>query len=439
MIKKNEKPIDRDAFQRAHASFSMFVTSFRQWRRRQRFYLRHSPLHWLCPCCSLVILLLLLVVLLLPNPFSSEYEKIVLRQEVHWQTLGDLLQLKAKVRNEPLIERNQSRPVVILLYTTVFLQRRFCSFSPDLLFGPTCPDRRLCQWTCDHQRLSQADAIIFHAYDIQYYQAKIPQRSETRADALWILWSDEPPSMIDYHLFSEVQFNWTISYKLNSEVSIGTYGLFTRRTFPLSESMLGAWIADEFARRTSGVLWFVSNCDASERLNYFFQMKNVASTVNVEGYGRCVDRYPMHWCGARTHCEHRYMSKFKYFLSFESNSCRDYISEKFYKAFHHGLIPIVLGPRREDYEQFAPNDSFIHLDDDGRDVERLMRRLEQIDRTAELFARFHQWRKDFHVITDPRALDQIRFCELCQRLQEHFQTPRKTFVKNLEEFFHQGC
>ena len=411
--------------------------TFRRWRNRYIFYLRTLSFHWIW--VFVLFCTFLSIIVRIPNPFSYEYERFSLRQEVQWKTIDDLLQTKAKVRGETLIIRNQSRSIVILIYTTVFLQRRFCFAKTDQIFGDTCPDRHLCQWTCDKKRLFEADAIIFHAYDIQYYQEQIPSRSSTKSNAIWILWSDEPPSMIDYHLFDRFQFNWTMSYKLNSEISIGTYGLFSRRSFPLSDDMLTSWINDEFAHRTSGVLWFVSNCDAQERLSYFHQMKQIASSIHVEGYGRCVDHYPMHWCTAKTICEHNYMSKFKYYLSFESTMCRDYISEKFYKAFHHGLIPIVSGPKRQYYEQFAPNDSFIHLDDENRDVRRLMKRLEEIDRNPQLFAQFHRWRKDFQVIVDSRALDQIRFCELCQRLQNHFDSPRNSFVENLETFFRQDC
>jgi alpha-1,3-fucosyltransferase len=232
-------------------------------------------------------------------------------------------------------------PILVLLYTTVFLNRKFCLSSPDQIFGRSCPSKHQCKWSCNRQLLNEADAIIFHAYDIQYYQASIPHRSQTKSNAIWILWSDEPPSIINYELFKSYRFNWTMSYKLNSEVSLATYGIFSKREQPWSIDQYQRWINEQYQNRTFGALWFVSNCDAKQRLEYFRQLQR-QSRLHIEGYGRCVDNYPMHWCQRYTQCEQSYTSKFQFYLSFESTTCRDYVTEKFYKAFYHVLYRLFM-------------------------------------------------------------------------------------------------
>lgn len=285
--------------------------------------------------------------------------------------------------------------------------------------------------------MSIADAIIFHAYDIQYFHASLPDRSQCKSTAVWILWSDEPPSIINYTLFNQYKFNWTVSYKLTSEVSIGTYGLFKKKTEPLTDEEFNRWIDHEFYQRDFGVLWFVSNCDSKQRLNYFYQLKE-AATIHVEGYGRCVDHYLMHWCQRYTVCEKNYMERFKFYLSFESIDCQDYVTEKFYKAFYYGLIPIVYGPERRDYERVAPKDSFIHLNDYKNDMIQMAHRLENIYSDRNLFSSFHRWRKNYEVVIDPHALDRIRMCELCERLNEITQR-KNSYYDNLSAFYDQGC
>ena len=330
-----------------------------------------------------------------------------------------------------------SKPLLILLYTHVFMGKKYCGFAAERIFGRSCPSKNRCQWSCNLRDTAQADALIFHAYDIQYYHDSLPSRSETKANAIWILWSDEPPSMVDYALLKPHRFNWTMSYKLNSEVSLASYGLFSRRTQPLSNEDYNQWINDEFSRRTNGALWFVSNCETKQRLDYFHQLRR-QSTLLVEGYGRCVDNYPMHWCSAGTPCEQEYMSQFKFYLSFESTTCRDYITEKFYKALYHHLIPIIHGPARADYERLAPPNSFLHVDDFDKNVTRLAQRLQEIHSDRQLFSSYHQWRKTLEVIIDRKALERIRMCELCQRLNQVKQG-ETTYYEDVEEFYRESC
>jgi len=60
---------------------------------------------------------------------------------------------------------------------------------------------------------------------------------------------------------------------------------------------------------------------------------------------------------------------YKFYLSFENSNCRHYITEKLYRNANgynnldYLVVPIVMGPSREDYEKFAPPASFIHVDD----------------------------------------------------------------------------
>jgi hypothetical protein len=265
----------------------------------------------------------------------------------------------------------------------------------------------------------------------------MPARSETKPNSVWILWSDEPPSIINYSLLNSYHFNWTISYKLNSEISIATYGLFSKRTNPLSDNEYNYWIKKEFINRTHGALWFVSNCKSKKRLELFYKLKQ-SSNLLVEGYGRCVDYYPIHLCSSSSPCEYDYMSTFKFYLSFESNTCRDYITEKFYKAFYYGLIPIVYGPEKNDYNRLAPKNSFIHIDDFDKDMNKLSNYLEEIHSNISLFSIFHQWRKDYEVIIDGKALERIRMCELCQRLI-HIRKSDMIYYENIDQFYNDKC
>ncbi len=350
---------------------------------------------------------------------------------------NDTLSNGIKVIKHGTNEHEFQSTILIVLYTTVFRDEKFCKFSIDQIFGKSCPSKNRCQWSCDHRKYREADALIFHAYDVLYYRTTLPSRSETKPNSVWILWSDEPPSIINYALLKSYRFNWTISYKLNSEVSLATYGLFVKRDNPLSNEEYQYWIDKEFSRRQNGALWFVSNCHAKRRLELFHNLKH-ASTLLIEGYGRCVDYYPLHLCRSASQCEYDYMSNFKFYLSFESNTCRDYITEKFYKAFYHGLIPIVYGPDKIDYTRFAPKNSFLHINDFDNDMTKLANYIEEIHSNLTLFSLFHQWRKTSDIIIDAKGLERIRMCELCQRLI-HLQKGQMTYYEDIHQFYTDNC
>lgn len=132
------------------------------------------------------------------------------------------------------------------------------------------------------------------------------------------------------------------------------------------------------------------------------------------------------------------MSNFKFYLSFESNTCQDYITEKFYKAFYYGLIPIVYGPDKTDYNRLAPKNSFIHIDDFNKDMTELARYIEKIHSNLTLFSSFHQWRKNYEIIIDGKALERIRMCELCQRLV-NLRQGDMIYYEAIDQFYGDKC
>ena len=66
---------------------------FRLWWRRRIFYLRQRSPLWIV----VLLMCLLLVCLLVPNPFSARYKPRALNQDVQWQNIHELLQVKEQV------------------------------------------------------------------------------------------------------------------------------------------------------------------------------------------------------------------------------------------------------------------------------------------------------------------------------------------------------
>ena len=81
----------------------------------------------------------------------------------------------------------------------------------------------------------------------------------------------------------------------------------------------------------------------------------------------------------------------------------------------HGAIPIVLGPKRRDYERVAPPNSFIYANDYSNPL-RLAKYLNVVATNPNEFEKYHKWRIDYETRYQAQDLEPFRLCELCYQL-----------------------
>ena len=62
-------------------------------------------------------------------------------------------------------------------------------------------------------------------------------------------------------------------------------------------------------------------------------------------------------CARNSICELKQLNENKFYLSFESKNCTDYITEKLWSILHAKMIPIVIQPAKKYYEYILPSDS----------------------------------------------------------------------------------
>ena len=273
-----------------------------------------------------------------------------------------------------------------------------------------------------------ADVLLMHRSDIDLKD--LPK--ERNLEQIWLFWHDEPCG-VEKEL-TDLQFNWTISYRLNSEANLGAYGLTVLRRKALSHIELNSYINDEFDHRQDNAIWFVSNCQPKARLNYYRELVQSYSSIKV--YGNCVNDMSKNSCHRQSQCEATELRTNKFYLAFESQSCRDYVTEKFWRSIVHGIIPIVFGPReKKSLERIAPPNSFIYTGDFSS-AEKLAEYLREVSGNRTLFGKYHRWRQFYEVLYRPEDIEHYRFCELCYRLNRN---AKKSFYRDLNKFFLEDC
>ena len=125
-------------------------------------------------------------------------------------------------------------------------------------------------------------------------------------------------------------------------------------------------------------------------------------------------------------CKAAIVFRYKFFFSLENSMCKDYISEKFWhKAISNHVVPVVMGPSREDYELVAPPNSFIHVDDFSS-IEDLANYLIKLNNNDELYKEYITWmsipenRDIFHGTNEKKLKDSAKpngLCALCEKLK----------------------
>ena len=106
-----------------------------------------------------------------------------------------------------------------------------------------------------------------------------------------------------------------------------------------------------FPGKTKLVAWFVSNCAAKNaRLEY---ARSLSEEISVDIFGSCGELR----CSKREgeQCRDKLREQYKFYLAFENSDCKDYVTEKFFtNSLHQGVVPIVMGPTRQQLERVAP-------------------------------------------------------------------------------------
>ena len=161
------------------------------------------------------------------------------------------------------------------------------------------------------------------------------------------------------------------------------------------------------------------------------QLKNL---YPIKAFGSCVENK----CDKNNKCEYEQSHLALFYLAFESQTCTDYISEKFWRALYYGMIPIVLGPSKQSYIDLGvPPTAFIHVDD-FYSIKELAKYLHDISNDYFLYREYFQWLNQYDVFFNINDLEPIRMCELCMRLNIQNKNEHR-FYTNIHQWHRTGC
>ncbi|XP_067120166.1 alpha-(1,3)-fucosyltransferase C-like [Centruroides vittatus] len=297
---------------------------------------------------------------------------------------------------------------VILLWTPFFGIRDYMPVGEGALSHSGCPESR-CEVTTDRTRLLHSEAIVFHCRDVSVVDLPLHRKPEQK----WIYYCLEAPphSYFAAFRFMRRMFNWTMSYRLDSDVvtSYGSYAVNGNRS-DVPDGLLDVWRG-----KKKHVVWLVSNCPTSGNREGF--VDRLKSYIDVDVYGSCgKGRCPN---DKLDECLDDYVRNYMFFLALENSLCKDYVTEKFFRILKYNIIPIVFGDAN--YSRVAPPDSYIDALS-YRDAEHLAQHLRNVASDYNLYKSYFKWKDRFHISPSLPLI-----CELCRKLHTSDVAPYKVY------------
>jgi hypothetical protein len=279
-----------------------------------------------------------------------------------------------------------------------------------------------------------------------------------------------------------------MSYRTDAEVADCAYGCtyskLSKKNVAAAATNMNTFTSltrSQYETRTGSALWFVSNCGANLRVNFalglgkhypvkiygncehriefmrrqrpfyhnyyaFLAMKYIGSVASLLfGGSKSRDDNEAKFdqvttssrsCKRHSDCELHEFSTHRYYLSFESKNCSNYITEKLWLILRTHMIPIVMQPSKEFYELNAPRNSFIHLQDFDFDYERLAGHLRALDQDFVMYFQYHAWRLEVDVAYSGRQTERRRFCQMCTRLNTESAS---IYYTKVADWYNQNC
>ncbi|XP_077557082.1 alpha-(1,3)-fucosyltransferase C-like isoform X2 [Haemaphysalis longicornis] len=285
-----------------------------------------------------------------------------------------------------------------------------------------CPRRSArgsCFVTKDRDYLWKSDAVVIEADS-----ANLPDFPVHRhRGQVWVFWArGDPPSQASHGLqHIRTQFNWTMSYRRDADVTT-SFKRWTRLRAPYSGETfkrlfdIKSSTSIGSSTPTSPGVWLLSECE-EERIREGKATKIpttlewMLSQLVVGGSGtRIVKKCGREICKTRAECLKLLRTQYFYIVVAENSSCFEHPHQMILDALEHDIIPVYFGS--SSLGDIAPPMSFVDTTT-FPNVEAILHALLGIFTRFDKFREYMTWKKEYEIVAPKNHL-----CALCDALYE---------------------
>ncbi|GAB6032334.1 hypothetical protein CHUAL_010973 [Chamberlinius hualienensis] len=310
--------------------------------------------------------------------------------------------------NKPPNFKNFSK---ILLWTPT-IKDHSGNFLQNKNFAEFCPSIN-CQIVTDRTHYDSSDGVIFDANDFsvkgnEAFLAELP--SNRRPEQRWVYFSQSPPSQLNRSRLNGL-FNWTVTYKRDSDVVAYIYNrlVFNKLVTP---ELRQQSLERNYVLGKTKTAWIRPNsCKTiSHRESY---VKSMKSFLGVDIYGDCGEfKYD------NVEFYRNLSREYKFYLVFEDDICTDYVTDEFSLALSLDVVPVVFGGAN--YTKIAPLGSYINALN-FPNAHKLAQYLRFLDNNDYEYNKYFDWKRGS---SKPEFDRSDWLCDLCLKLMDPTEPPK---------------
>ena len=323
-----------------------------------------------------------------PRPFCRSAEKVPTTSHTldTFPTPGQttVVTVPSQVTSEQRVNRSRK---TILYWGKYF----------GLNWGPpselTCSEIYPCRFTNDANEYKNSDAVLYHGRSEVWGVAPLEQRPQGQ---IWIYYNQESPPHMGSFPDTPYIINWTLTYIRTADLH-QFYGEMRPGKFqggfdPTKNYLEG---------KTKTAAAMISNC-VGHRMAF---VRKLSQYIDVDVLGGC-GHIKCKDCSEQ-------LKPYKFYLAFENNLCKDYVTEKFYvNSLLHGMVPVTINGADLSNPNVAPPGGYIDATKYSS-AKRLADFLRTEGSDPEHYNKYFKWHSEYDVVSyiDYR-------CRLCEAVHQ---------------------
>lgn len=280
--------------------------------------------------------------------------------------------------------------------------------------------------------LKGKDAVIFgalpKAFEGRFHDmiSKDPEPTQT-----WFYYSTETPLRVVHWnrdvRVADLKYHKMMTYRSDSDIHI-PFGYYQKRLKPLTDYEFN----ERYGRnKTKLIAWMASNC-----AQIFWPripiVEQLSRRLPLDTYGKCgrLSCLPQ-----RSELCKLMLQQYKFYMTLANSECHEYITEKFWdQTLSQGIVPVVYGAPKSDFQKIGPPNSFIHLSDFSS-LKELAGHLKILDTDHESYMKYLDWIRDYEVVsTFP-----IQITHLCRIIPHLYNGTAPELHRLGDSTWYKGC
>lgn len=243
-------------------------------------------------------------------------------------------------------------------------------------------------------------AFIFYGTDLRADDLPLPRRPWDE----WALFHEESPKNNWMLTFEDalVLFNHTATFRRESDYPLSTH--FIKDLKDWTETPAVSITEKNRLQKEKGlapIVYVQSDCyTPSDRERY---VKELMRYIDIDSYGQCLNNRKMPddingFLKLHSSEYYKFLAQYKFNIAFENAVCNDYMTEKLFRPFEVGAVPIVMGsPAAKDW---MPNEKSAVFVNDFKHPKDLADFVKYLNANDDEYAQYMRYKDPKHITNE---------------------------------------